>query len=79
MLNGEVCGGVVIIPSKPMARFLTDRIGNAPELLQYYPLWQSWASRYPEFGYLGIVIVEHDMESLDAPRIPKMTDGRARI
>ncbi|MGH3281665.1 MAG: hypothetical protein ACRDNW_21350 [Trebonia sp.] len=67
---------MVIVPSGEMKNYLTDRIGNAPELAPYFPLWRSWG-RFPEFGYLAIITVEHDATSLDSPRIQKGTDGRA--
>jgi hypothetical protein len=76
MLAGEVSGGVLVVPSRELYAFLTDRIGNVAELIPYYPLWRLW-SRHPEFGYLAVVTVEHDAESWDVPRIPKATDGRA--
>lgn len=76
MLQGEVSGGVLVVPSRALYMFLTDRIGNAAELMPYHPLWRLW-SQHREFGYLAVVTVEHDTESWDAPRLPKATDGRA--
>ncbi len=76
MLEGKILGGVLVVPSRALARYLTDRIGNAEELKRYYPLWRIW-SQHAEFGYLAIITVEHDLESRDVPRISKGTDGRA--
>ncbi|MFD4538491.1 hypothetical protein [Streptomyces bauhiniae] len=70
-------GGVLVVPSASLARYLTDRIGNAPELLPYHSLWEQWD--FQEFGYFGIVTVEHDAESVEVPRIPKGKDGRAEL
>lgn len=78
MLQGEVSGGVLIVPSRAMYRYLTDRVGNVKELEPYYDLWRLW-SRYSEFGYLAVITVEHDYESLDVERITKGTDGRALL
>ncbi|MDT0492278.1 hypothetical protein ACPEIF_31810 [Streptomyces sp. NPDC012600] len=75
MKVGYLSGGVLVVPSAALARYLTDRIGNAPELLPYHPLWEEWT--FQEFGYFGIVTVEHDAESFDVDRIPKGKDGRA--
>ncbi|MFI5616161.1 hypothetical protein [Streptomyces sp. NPDC051567] len=75
MKLGYLSGGALVVPSASLAKYLTDRIGNAPELLPYHPLWEQW--NFQKFGYLGIVTVEHDSESRDVPRIPKGKDGRA--
>ncbi len=54
--------------------YLTDRIGNFAELEPYLDLWSAVPC---ENGVLEIVVVEHDAESFDVPRIEKGTDGRA--
>ncbi len=41
-----------------------------------FPYFKFWSSM-PVRGFLAVVSVEHDRESLDVPRIPKGTDGRA--
>ncbi len=74
LLKGYVSGGVLMVPSRKLAPWLTDRIGNAAELTPYHELWRTWT--FPSC-YLGIVTVEQDAESLAVPRIPKGTDGRA--
>ena len=76
ILNSWISGGVLIVPSENLARFLTDRIGNEPELRPYVPLWKKW-EKLSSMSYLGIITIEHDKESFDVPRIPKGTDGRA--
>lgn len=78
ILEGRVSGGVVALPSERLAPYLTDRIGNAPELRPYMPLWEKWDDNLATFGYLGFVVVEHDGESFNVPRIPKGSDGRAK-
>lgn len=77
VLEERIAGGVVILPSGALAPFLTDRIGNYPEMQPYLPLWRRWAGTLAEKGYLGLVSIEHDAQSFDVPRIPKGTDGRA--
>jgi hypothetical protein len=76
ILDGYVSGGVLIVPSRALAQYLTDRIGNSPELEPYFRLWQKWT--LAENAYLAVVTVEHDDESTEVPRIPKGTDGRAQ-
>jgi hypothetical protein len=73
MLEKRLVGGVLVLPTRNLARFLTDRVGNYEEIEPYVPLWQSLKAR----GYLGLIAVEHDGESLDVERIPKGSDGRA--
>ena len=72
---GYLSGGVLILPSRQLAQYLTDRIGNEPELRPYHSLWSEW--RLAPISYFGIVAVEHDRVSYDVPRIAKGSDGRA--
>jgi hypothetical protein len=58
-----------------MYQFLTDRVGNIGELLPYIDHWRN--NFCCKNGFLEIVVIEHDGESKDVPRIPKGTDGRA--
>lgn len=76
VLEERIAGGVVVLPSTALAKFLTDRIGNSREVQPYIPLWREWRELSSP-SYLGLVTVEHDAESFDVPRIPKGTDGRA--
>ncbi len=74
ILKGELVGGALILPTRELYRYLTDRIGNYEELEPYFDLWRVTPCRD---GYLGIFAVQHDDTSYDVPRIPKRTDGRA--
>lgn len=74
MQVGGLIGGFLVVPSDALKVFLTDRIGNIGELRPYLPLWGSIPIKE---GVMRIVVVEHDASSLDVPRIPKGTDGRA--
>jgi len=74
MQLGGLIGGFLVVPSDDLKVFLTDRIGNIGELRPYLPLWSSIPISE---GVLRIEVVEHDATSLDVPRIPKGTDGRA--
>ena len=75
IMHGKIAGGVLIVPSRAFAKYLTDRIGNIQELEPYFDLWQ--AVPYEKGGVLEIVVIEHDNTSTDVPRISKLTDGRA--
>lgn len=74
LIQSVFVGGILVVPSRPLAKFLTDRVGNIWELRPYFPLWSSINA--PD-GYLGIFVVEHDDTSSDVERIKKGTDGRA--
>jgi hypothetical protein len=74
LITGEFIGGVLIIPSRAMYVYLTDRIGNYAEIQPYFPVWQSLKI---EEGVLAVIEIEHDALSLDVPHIRKGTDGRA--
>jgi hypothetical protein len=74
MQMGGLLGGFLVVPSDNLKTFLTDRIGNIGELRPYLPLWSSVPIKE---GVLRIEVVEHDATSLDVPKIPKRTDGRA--
>jgi hypothetical protein len=74
MLKGGLIGGVLILPTRDMYRYLTDRVGNIAEVEPYFPLWGSVPI---VAGILAVIVIEHDAVSRDVPRIPKGTDGRA--
>jgi len=74
LLDGILVGGVLIVPTRAMYNYLTDRVGNFRELEPYFPLWRSVPIRE---GILAVIAIEHDAVSTDVPRIEKGTDGRA--
>jgi len=73
--SGVIAAGTLVIPSRKLYVYLTDRIGNYRELEPYVKLWKSVPCR---IGVLEIVVIEQDAESFNVPRIPKRTDGRAQ-
>jgi Restriction endonuclease BamHI len=76
LLRGETVGGFLVVPSRKLYRFLTDRVGNVSELEAYF---EFWAATPCEEGAIEVVVIEHDAESLDVPRIGKGTDGRSLL
>jgi hypothetical protein len=78
LLKNVITGGVLILPSRKMYRYLTDRIGNFPELRPYFPLWQALSANIAQ-GVLEIIVIEHDAENANVPLITKGTDGRALV
>lgn len=76
LIEGVIAGGVLIVPTRELAQYLTDRVGNVRELEPYFPLWSSISvSR----GYLSVIAVEHDRTSRRVGRIAKTTSGRALL
>lgn len=76
ILKGILVGGVLVLPTRKMYKYLTDRIGNFSEIEPYFPLWESLDVKE---GYLAVIAIEHDGVSKNVPRIPKGTDGRALL
>jgi len=74
LLRKHLVAGTLVVPSRKLYRFLTDRIGNFSELEPYLDLWKAIPC---ENGVLEIVVIEHDAKSFEVPRIPKGTDGRS--
>jgi hypothetical protein len=74
LLDGMLAGGILILPSREMYQYLTDRIGNYAEIEPYFPVWRNLSI---EKGLLAVIEVEHNASSLEVPQIKKGTDGRA--
>ncbi len=74
ILSGSLVGGVLVLPSRKLYRYLTDRVGNVPELMPYFPIYERL--NVPPC-VLAVIEVEHDDEDPTVPRIRKGTDGRA--
>ncbi len=69
-------GGMLILPTREMYKYLTDRVGNYPEIEPYFPLWSNLVV---DEGVLAVMAIEHDSLSRSVPRIPKGTDGRSLL
>jgi len=74
LLKGVLACGILVVPSRELYKYLTDRIGNMDELEPYLELWRSIPCKE---GVLEIVAIEHDATSAKVKRIPKGTSGRA--
>jgi hypothetical protein len=75
LIKGYLAAALLIVPSRELYRYLTDRIGNYAELEPYLDFWRCLPC---ELGIFEIVVIEQDATSTDVPRIPKGTDGRAK-
>lgn len=74
ILKGIFIGGALVLPTRAMYKYLTDRVGNFAEIEPYFELWRALQV---EVGLLVVIAIEHDAVSDSVPRIPKGTDGRA--
>ena len=70
-----LCGGILVLPSRRLYDFLTDRIGNYREVEPYFDIWRH--CDVTARGILAVLEIEHDREDLAAPRLTKGTDGYA--
>ena len=76
ILRGVLIGGALVLPTRELYQYLTDRVGNFMELEPYFDVWRSVRC---ESGFLVVIAVEHDATSLGVPQIAKGTNGRARV
>jgi|GEM_PF-161032 len=78
LMLGHIQAGVLVVPTKKMAQYLTDRVGNLEELEWYFPLWKSVRCAN---GVLEVFAIEQDADdsksTVKVARIGKGTDGRA--
>jgi hypothetical protein len=74
--EGDLAGGFLVLPSRSMYFYLTDRIGNYQELEPYFDVMSD--VKEPK-GVLGVIEIEHDGVGEDIPPIKKGTDGRALV
>lgn len=74
--KGILKGGILVLPTRDLYIYLTDRIGNFEEIEPYFDLWSSISCND---GVLAVIAVEHDATSRKVKRIKKGTDGRALI
>ena len=75
LMRGTIAAGILVVPSRELYRYLTDRVGNMQELEPYLDLWKSIPCTFG--GILQVIAIEHDSTSTKVPRILKGTDGRA--
>jgi hypothetical protein len=69
LMKGYLAAAMLIVPTRKLAQYLTDRIGNYPELEPYFDLWRSVPC---ESGVFEIIVIEHDETSKEVPKIPAL-------
>jgi hypothetical protein len=73
LMRGIARQGVLVLADGALYRFLTDRIGNWPELSIYRDVY----ARDDVPGRLVVIVVSFDATDASVPLIRKGTDGRA--
>jgi hypothetical protein len=73
VLQGQLIGGILILPNRALGKYLTDRIGNYEELAPYFPMYENLNLE----GTVGVISVTHDEIDENAPVIMKGSDGNA--
>jgi Restriction endonuclease BamHI len=76
LIRGVFVGAALVLPSRKLYPYLTDRIGNYEELEPYFDVWRAVKINS---GFLAIFSIEHDDIDINIPTIVKGTDGRALI
>jgi len=74
IIQGQIIGGILILPVRELSTYLTDRIGNYEEIAPYFVLYQNLQISE---GVIGAISIVHDNLSSDSPLIPKGNDGNA--
>lgn len=75
IIQKQIIGGILVLPQRALARYLTDRVGNYEEIAPYLPMYANLAI---EEGFMGFISVNYDDVSPDALFIPKGKDGNAK-
>lgn len=74
ILQGKIVGGILILPNRSFANYLTDRVGNFEEIEPYFMMY----AKIIESGIMGVYSVQHDATSKRVKIIPKGKDGNAK-
>ncbi|WP_184548817.1 restriction endonuclease [Mucilaginibacter sp. FT3.2] len=75
IIQKQIIGGILILPTRTFSRFLTDRVGNYQEIAPYFPMYQHLSI---SDGLIAVIGIEHDETDINAPLIPKGKDGNAK-
>lgn len=73
VIQGQLIGGILILPNRDLGKYLTDRIGNYEELAPYFTMYENLNLE----GTVGVISVTHDEIDENAPVIAKGSDGNA--
>ena len=74
IIQKQLIGGILVLPTRNLSRFLTDRVGNYEEIAPYFAMYRAMDIKN---GIMGVIAVDYDDTSELAPLIPKGKDGNA--
>ena len=75
IIQKEIIGGLLILPTRNFSKYLTDRVGNYEELAPYFPVYQNLSIKE---GIIGVIAIDYDGLDTSSPLIPKGKDGNAK-
>ena len=75
IIQDAIAGGILILPVKNLAMYLTDRVGNFEEIKPYFSLYENVIV---DSGVMGAIAIDYDDISDRSPIIPKGRDGHAK-
>jgi hypothetical protein len=75
ILQKQIIGGILILPVRNLSKYLTDRVGNYEEIAPYFEMYR--ALKFKK-GIIGVIAIDYDDVSPNAPLIPKGKDGNAK-
>ena len=78
LIHRAVIGCFLVVPSRALYPYLTERIGNMTELRAYLPLWHAASAKVTDAA-LRIYVVEQDRIDEGVSTIPKGSDGNALV
>lgn len=76
-LKGSIAGAILVIPTKRMGQFLTDRISTLEELKPNFDYWRA-TSCLKSDAILEVWAIEYDSLDASIPLIPKSMSGRRK-
>lgn len=75
IIQKHIVGGILIVPERDFAQYLTDRIGNYREIKPYFVLYDSLQIKE---GIMGVISVTYDKIDPTVPLIAKGNDGNSK-
>ena len=76
ILEDKLIGGALIVPSRNLYCYLTDRVGSFSEISTYFPMWGKLD--YHCECVISVFEVEYDKTDASLPLIKKGKDGMSQ-
>lgn len=75
LTRGSIVGGILVLPSRALYRYLTDRVG----IFQMEPYFDVWRNLPIQSGVLAVIEVEHDDTDSAVDPIRRGLDGLSLV